>query len=137
MDWMAREIVDRHRNGEMQNGVPNPSLPVFCALVAKATDAITPKVQSRAFKNTGLTLAINGSEDDMLSKPLKELLQKFHLDPVPRRDFSASFFNREEIRIRLPSLGKIFRILCADASKGKEEEFQRTAVLHKMRKDQR
>ena len=137
MDWMAREIIDRHRNGEMHTGVPNPSLPVLCSLVAKAADAITPSVQRRAFMNTGLTNATNGSEDNLLSKSLSELLQKYHQDPVPRRDFSSFFYNREEIRIRLPSLGKLFRILCADASKAKEEEFQRVPIIHKMKKDQR
>ena len=138
MDWMAHEIIDRHRNGEMKSGVPNPSLETVCTLVAKAAASITPKVQRRAFRNTGLTLATDGSEDEKeLSANLSDLLKKFHQDPVPGDDFSRSFFSREEIRHQPPTLGKVFRVLCADAAKMKEEEFSRIAVLHKMKKDQR
>ena len=137
MDWMAEEIISRHRNGEMRSGVPNPSLPTMCTLVAKAVASITPKVQQRAFKNTGLTLAIDGSEDHLLSKNNLDFLRQHNQDPVPRADFSPQFFNREEIRSHPPCIVKIFKILCADASKAKEEEFQRTPTIHKMRKNQR
>ena len=137
MDWMAEEIVSRHRNGEMKSGVPNPSLPVMCTLVAKAAASITPKVQQRAFKNTGLTLAIDGSEDHLLAKNNLDFLRQHNQDPVPSAAFSTQFFNREEIRTHSPSIAKIFNILCANASKAKEEEFQRTPTIHKMKKDQR
>ena len=137
MDWMAREIIERHRNGEMKTGVPNPSLETMCTLVAKAAASITPSVQRRAFRNTGLTLATDGSEDRELSRNLSDLLTRFGQDPTPGPNFSSQFFSQEEIRAHPPSLGKIFRVLCADATKAKEEEFQRVAVFHKMKKDQR
>ena len=81
MDWMAREIIERHRNGEMKNGVPNPSLETVCILVAKAAAAITPSVQRRAFQNTGLTLPVDGSQDKQLSKNLSQLLTKYSQIP--------------------------------------------------------
>ena len=137
MDWMAEEIVSRHRNGEMRSGVPNPSLSTMCTLVAKAVSSITPKVQQRAFKNTGLTLAIDGSEDHLLSKNNLDFLRQHNQDPVPRASFSSQFFNHEEIRTNPPSIAKIFKILSADASKAKEEEFQRIPIIHKMKRDQR
>ena len=137
MDWMANEIFTRHRNGEMRSGVPNPSLSTMCVLVAKAAAAITPKVQARAFKNTGLTLALDGSEDHLLSPNNKEFLRQHQQDPVPRAEFSSRFFNREEIRINPPSIARVFKILCADAAKAKEDEFSRIPTIHKMKKDQR
>ena len=73
-DWMIEEIIERHRDGETTSGVPNPSLPTICELVAKAAASIMPNVQRRAFKHTGLTLATDGSEDcQELSRNLKEL----------------------------------------------------------------
>ena len=137
MDWMTEEIVNRHRNGETHNGIPNPSLETVCELVSRAAKAITPKVQRRAFRNTGVTLASDGSEDQELSANLAELLRHHQQDPTPRADFSAKFFNRQEIRFNQPTIAKIFKTLCADAAKLKEEEFQRNPIVHKMKKNQR
>lgn len=140
MDWMTREIVERHRRGETRNGVPNPSLETVCELVSRATASITPRVQRRAFRHTGLTLAPDGSEDlekSGLSKNLAELLRSQKQCPVPDAEFSKRFFSRQVIRSTQPTLTKVFRVLCADAARVKVEEFQRTPVIHKMRKDQR
>ena len=137
MDWMTREIVERHRNGETRNGVPNPSLETVCELVARAASAITPKVQRRAFRNTGLTLAPDGTEDSELCPNLATLLKQHNQDPVPRAEFTSKFFSRTEIRSVQPTIAKIFKVLCADAEKGKVEEFQRVPILHKMKTDQK
>ena len=109
----------------------------MCRLVAKAAASITPNVQRRAFKHTGLTLAPDGSEDDQLSYNLRNLLQKYHQDPVPRPHDLPKFIAEEEIRIRERKIAKIFKILCADASKAKTENFDKTPVLHKMKTDLR
>jgi hypothetical protein len=132
---MTEEIITRHRNGDTKNGVPNPSLETMCMLVAKAAAAITPNVQRRAFQHTGLTLAIDGSEDNQLSPNLTALLQQHHEDPVPRPHDLPRFISEEEIRFIQPIISKIFHVLCADASKAKTEEFDKEPVLHKMRKD--
>ena len=137
LDWMTAEIVDRHRKGEMQSGVPNPSLSKICELVSRAASAITPAVQRRAFENTGLTLKVDGSEDHKLSGSLRLLLSQHHQDPVPRADFLGKFFSRQEIRCEQPTISKIFKVLCADAAKAKEEEFCRTPILRKMKSDQK
>ena len=134
---MTAEIVDRHRNGQMQSGVPNPSLTKICELVSRAANAITPAVQRRAFENTGLTLKIDGSEDHKLSSSLRLLLFQHHQDPVPRADFVGRFFSQNEIRFEQPTIAKIFKVLCADATKAKEEEFHRTPTIHKMKTDQK
>ena len=134
---MTAEIVDRHRKGEMQSGVPNPPLTKICELVSRAASAITPAVQRRAFENTGLTLKVDGSEDHKLSGSLRLLLSQNHQDPVPRADFSERFFSREEIRCEQPSITKIFKVLCADAAKAKEKEFCRTPTIYKMKSDQK
>ena len=57
-------------------------LEVICELVAKAATAITPNVQRRAFRNTGLTLAVDGSEDKKLSVSLKSLFSQQNVDAV-------------------------------------------------------
>ena len=135
---MTAEIVDRHRKGEMQTGVPNPSLTTICELVSRAACAITPAVQRRAFENTGLTLKVDGSEDHKLSSSLRLLLSQHHQDPIPREDFFERFFSRHEIRCeRQPFMSKIFKVLCADAAKAKEEEFCRTPIVRKMKLDQK
>ena len=134
---MTTEIVQRHRDGDMKSGVPNPSLTKICELVSRAACAITPAVQRRAFENTGLTLKTDGSEDHKLSNSLRQLLSDHHQDPVPRLDFTNRFFSQQEIRYEHPSIAKVFKILCADAAKAKEEEFQRTPVIHKMKSDQK
>ena len=72
---MIEEIISRHRDGILEDGVPNPTLEVVCGLVAKAAKAITPAVQRRAFRNTGVTLAVDGSEDDDMCPSLKDLFQ--------------------------------------------------------------
>ena len=137
IDWMTQEILNRHRQGETKTGVPNPTLETMCRLVHKAAGSITSNVARRAFKNTGLTLAIDGSEDDQLSPNLSELLRRFGEDPVPRFDFRGNFFSRDEIRHTRPSIWKIFRTLCSETSKGKEEEFQPEPVIQAMKKDQK
>ena len=137
LDWMTTEIVQRHRDGDMKSGVPNPSLTKICELVSRAACSITPAVQRRAFENTGLTLKTDGSEDHKLSNSLRQLLSDHHQDPVPRGDFISYFFNRHEIRYEHPSIAKIFKVLGADAAKAKEEDFQRIPVAHKMKTDQK
>ena len=134
---MTTEIVQRHRDGEMVTGVPNPSLTTICELVARAAKSITPAVQRRAFEHTGLTLSIDGSEDHKLSRNLRDLLARHHEDPVPRADFRLRFFSETEIRHEQPSIAKIFRVLAADGAKAKEEEFHREPVIHKMKTDQK
>ena len=130
---MTEEIVERHRRGEMKNGVPNPSLEAICRLVAKAAASITPNVQRRAFQHTGLTLATDGSEDSQLSRSLTELLQTHHQDPIPRPHDLPRFLSLVEIRFEQPSIKNIFKNLCADASKAKEELFNVIPVVHKMK----
>ena len=132
---MTQALIERHRSGDTKNGIPNPSLDAICRLVAKAATAITPNVQRRAFRHTGLTLATDGSEDDQLSRSLSDLLQKHHQDPVPRPLDLPRFISLNEIRFHQPSIEKIFKIFCADASKAKNEDFYPVPVIHKMKKD--
>ena len=72
---MIGEILNRHRDGTLEGGIPNPSLGDICQLVSKAAASITPNVQRRAFTNTGLTLPVDGSEDGALSPELKKLFR--------------------------------------------------------------
>ena len=137
MDWMTEEIITRHRKGMTQGGIPNPTLETMCRLVAKAAASITPNVQRRAFKHTGLTLATDGSEDDQLSHNLRNLLQKYNQDPVPRPHDLPRFLSEEEIYFRETKIAKIFKGLCADAAKAKTETFDKTPVAHKMKTDLR
>ena len=122
---MIGEILHRHQNGTLEGGIPNPSLEVMCQLVYKAAACITPKVQRRAFRNTGLTLPVDGSEDNELSPELKKLFGEYGQDLVLRPEDLARFSSAEAIPTR-PSIGKIFKVLCSDAQslKLKEEEFK-------------
>ena len=133
---MAQEILARHRQGETRDGIPNPSLETMCHLISKAANFITPKVQSGAFTNTGRTLATDGSKDHKLLRELSELFNCFEEDPVPREDFRPHFSNQEEIGHSRPSVAKIFRNLCTEAAKIKEEEFKKDPVMHNPKEDQ-
>ena len=137
---MIRQILERHAKGELSAGIPNPSLQQVCELVAKAATYVTPNVQRKAFKQTGLTLATDGSEDEKeLSSNLKDLLQNFKFDLVSRsEDVVTAFFSETKIQNREPpSIAKIFKTFCADAAKAKVEDFHREPILHKMKKDNR
>jgi hypothetical protein len=134
---MTEEILSRHRRGETKNGIPNPSLEQMCSLVFKAASFITPNVQRRSFEHTGLTLAVDGGEDNKLSPELSDLFRRFGEDPVPRADFRPHFYSQEEISESRPSIAKIFRNLCIEGAKAKEEDFQREPVLQNPKKPQR
>ena len=119
---MIKEILERHGNGTLEMGIPNPTLEVVCQLLSKAAAHITPNVQKRSFKNTGLTVAVDGSEDDQLSPNLKKLLRDHGLDLVVRLEDEARFINTQPITTT-PTIAKIFQVLCGNAEKAKEEEF--------------
>lgn len=130
---MINEIVSRHKDGILDNGVPNPSLDVVCSLVSKASNAITHAVQRRSFRDTGLTLAVDGSEDDELCPAVKDLFRKHNQDPkLYDGDLSRFMSHQEPAKSTIP---KVFEILCADASKLKTEEFFYEPVLAKKKKN--
>ena len=132
-DWMIDEIVSRHKDGILDNGVPNPSLDVVCGLVSKASKAITPAVQRRSFRDTGLTLAVDGSEDDELCPVVKDLFRKHNQDPkLYDGDLSHFMSPHEPAKSAIP---KVFQILCADAAKLPTEEFCMEPVLAKKKKN--
>jgi hypothetical protein len=129
---MINEIVTRHRDGNIEEGVPNPSLEAVCSLVASAARDITPKVAKKAFRNTGLTLAIDGSEDEALSPSLKSLLANHNQDPKLREEDLARFSSPQP---PTPSpMAKIFQVLCGDATKLKKEDFQPEMVVSAKKK---
>ena len=108
----------------------------MCQLVAKAAAYITPNVQRKAFKQTGISLATDGSEDAKeLSRSLKDLLGKHNLDLVPKKeDLTTAFFAPTEIK-NPPSMTNIFKVLCADAGKSKKvEEFDKEPKIFAMKK---
>jgi hypothetical protein len=123
MDWMISEIVNRHRDGNLKDGVPNPTLEMICQLVAKAATAITPNVQRRAFRNTGLTLAVDGSEDNQLSPSLKSLFSKHNEDAILRHDSFTDYLSRSIISAKRPTIAKIFQVLFDDFELMKPEDF--------------
>ena len=136
---MIRQILQRHRAGNLSDGIPNPSLEQICELVSRAAAFITPAVQRKAFKATGLTLATDGSEDEAeLCPEVKALLLKYNMNLVPSEEqVTTEFFSRTPIRHVEPSMKGILKQLSADAAKAKEEEFFYEMTLHKMKKDTR
>ena len=135
---MINQILKRHREGNLSDGIPNPSLEQICELVSRAAAFITPAVQQKAFKHTGLTLATDGSQDDQLSPELKALLSKFNLDLVPSEEqISTHFFSRTPIRHVEPSMTGVLKQLCADAQKAKTEEFFYEPTISKPKTDNR
>ena len=104
--------------------------------IPKADSFCTPSVQRKAFKQTGITIATDGSEDDLeLSKNLKALLGKFNESLVPTPQNKFELFSRMEPTFKPPvSMVGIFRILCAGAQKKNEQEFHREPVLYRMKK---
>lgn len=119
---MIGEILNRHRDGTLEGGIPNPSLGDICQLVSKAAASITPNVQRRAFTNTGLTLPVDGSEDGALSPELKKLFAEHGQDLLLRPDDLARFSSTEPASSK-PAVSKIFEVLCGDAQNFKQEEF--------------
>ena len=119
---MIEKIVRRHQEGNLEEGIPNPSLEEMCQLVSKAALAVTPKVQQRAFRNTGVTLAIDGSEDDQLTPFLKKLLQKHNQSLVVTKDDLKRFMSPAPTIQKSP-MARIFEVLCGDAAEMKKEEF--------------
>lgn len=138
---MIGQILQRHRMGNLSDGIPNPTLEQMCELVSRAAAFITPAVQRKAFKQTGLTLATDGSQDDAeLSPELKALLRKYNLDLVPTDEYvSTQFFSRTAIRYVdvEPSIQGVFKQLCADAAKAKFDEFFYEPTPTKVKKDTR
>ena len=136
---MIKQILKRHRAGNLSDGIPNPSLEEMCQLVFLAAGFVTPAVQRKAFKHTGLTLATDGSEDDKeLSSELKALLKKYDLDLIPSDEgVTTEFFSRTAIKYVEPSMKGVLKQLCADAAKGKSEEFFHEPTIHKMKTDNR
>lgn len=130
---MIEEIISRHRDGILEDGVPNPTLEVVCGLVAKAAKAITPAVQRRAFRNTGVTLAVDGSEDDDMCPSLKDLFRKHDQDPQLHLEDLSRFMMLQPSPAKT-AMPKIFEVLCGDASKLKTEEFSFEPVLAKKKK---
>ena len=122
---MINEILGRHREGTLAGGVPNPSLPVMCQLVGKAALAITPNIQRRSFRNTGVTLNIDGSEDDELSPNLKKLFLDHNQDLLLRPEDIKRFTSQPANK---PSFAKIFKQLCFDGKKEKPKEFFRFPI---------
>ena len=120
---MINEILRRHKGGILDGGVPNPPLDVVCQLVGKATASITPNVQRKGFRNTGLTLAIDGSEDGDLSPDLRKLFKDHGQDLTVRDEDIARFNNPQPVEEK-SKVAQAFEILCADAAKAKEEEFE-------------
>ena len=106
---MINKILSRHREGNLAGGVPNPSLPVMCQLVGKAALAITPSLQRRSFRNTGVTLNVDGSEDDELSPNLKKLFHDHNQDLQLRPEDIERFRSQSASK---PSVAKIFQQLC-------------------------
>ena len=98
---MINEILERHRNGTLSSGVPNPTLEVVCQLLSKAAAAVTPNVQRRAFKNTGLTVAVDGSEDEELSANLKKLFRDHGQDLVVRPEDEARFSSTQPLTTKV------------------------------------
>lgn len=117
---MIKEILSRHREGNLAGGVPNPSVSVMCQLVGKAALAVTPSVQRRSFRNTGVTLNVDGSEDDELSPNLKKLFLDHNQDMQLRPEDIARFRSQPSNK---PSVAKIFKGLCFAGKKLKTEEF--------------
>ena len=135
---MITNIIARHRDGNLEDSVPNPSLTEVCQLVGKAACAVTPAVQRKAFRATGVTLAIDGSEDSQLTKPLRDLLEKHNQTPV----VSAANLHRfmaPAAPDKKTSMTKIFEILYADAEASKSSEFRHDppALSKKLKKDQK
>ena len=132
-DWLIKEILRQHAEGTLDGGVPNPSLEVICQLVGKAALSITPNVQRRAFKLTGVTLAVDGSEDHEMSNDLKKLLKDHGQDVTLRPEDVASFIRNEE-EVMKPTIPKIFQVLCVNAQKAKPEEFCLNPATARMQK---
>ena len=120
---MIQEILRRHKEGVLDGGVPNPDLGVVCQLVSKAAMSITPNVQRKGFRSTGLTLAIDGSEDHDLSPELRKLLRD-HGEDLTLRPEDISRFTSPEPTEAKSKVAQVFEILCADALKAKEQEFE-------------
>ena len=94
----------------------------MCKLVYKAALAVTPKVQQRAFANTGVTLAVDGSKDDQLNPFLKKLLQKHQQSLVVTNDDLTRFMGPAP-QIQKSPMARIFEVLCGYAETMKTEEF--------------
>ena len=130
---MIQEILRRHREGVLDGGVPNPSLETICQLVSKAAESITPNVQRSSFRNTGLTLPIDGSADHQLSPDFKTLLDNHGQDLSARPADIARFSNPQPTETK-SAIAQAFEILCADAQKAKQEEFSRFLVISSKKK---
>ena len=133
---MIEKIVRRHQEGNLEEGIPNPSLEEMCLLVSKAALAVTPKVQRRAFRNTGVTLAVDGSEDDQLSPFLKKLLNK-HEQSLVVTENDLKRFMCPAPQIRKSPMARIFEVLCGDAETMKTEEFMYERPPKKRKLEQR
>ena len=118
MDWMLDQILRRHSQGTLDGGIPNPSLEEMCAMLARAGRKITCNVQRRSFQLTGVTVAVDGSEDHLMSPELKELLNDHGQDLQLRSEDLARFTTRPD-----QTISKVFQLLCGDAPKLQEEEF--------------
>ena len=121
---MIRKILNRHRDGTLDEGVPNPSLEVICELVAKAATSVTAKVQRKAFRLTGLTLPVDGSEDHDMSLELKKLLDDHGQDIQVHPEDLTCFSSTKEVATK-PTMSKIFQTLFSDPKILKQEEFTR------------
>ena len=130
---MIQEILRRHREGVLDSGVPSLSLITVCQLVSKAAESITPNVQRRSFRNTGLMLPIDGSTNHELSSDFKKLHDNHGQDLTVRPEDIARFNNPKPTETK-SGIAQAFQILCADAQKAKQEEFDREPVYSSKKK---
>ena len=140
-EWLKKEVYAAHETGNIHKAIRNPSIHDITKWAHEAVSSVNRETVISSFKEVGLTIAVDGSDDTMIHSQLQDLLtlykQNVVSDPSKWKNDDGyvpgaptDTFLKQIRRRKDTSTFKGTAFVCSECSKSYANKYSKAAKEH-------